>query len=220
MGKKEREETVAAMQAVEKEWKRLRDMVTWDEDSVREWREVAWTAKSKGEVAHVGRLIALCVQKGSELQDGDPEKKFKGRVVFGGDRVWDQNWDAAVFSELSASPAIMEAAKSVDVYGMLPGHVVMQSDARQAYTQARLLGPPTWVRLPKDQWPASWSAMHDPVCILRLALYGHPDAGGYWEKHCEAKIAEVGFTPLDEDGWATGDDDAWMGTPSGSNRHG
>ena len=26
-----------------------------------------------------------------------------------------------------------------------------------------------------------------------LALYGHPDAGTFWEKHCEARLIEVGF---------------------------
>ena len=37
-------------------------------------------------------------------------------------------------------------------------------------------------------------AIFDP---LRLALYGHPDAGGFWEKHCEEQIAEVGFEPVE-----------------------
>jgi hypothetical protein len=27
-----------------------------------------------------------------------------------------------------------------------------------------------------------------------LALYGHPDAGGFWELHCEKALMEVGFT--------------------------
>ncbi len=31
-----------------------------------------------------------------------------------------------------------------------------------------------------------------------LALYGHPDAGGYWEKHCEKHLLSVGFTPVSE----------------------
>ena len=58
---------------------------------------------------------------------------------------------------------------------------------------------PTWVRLPRDQWLASWSKMRDLVVPLRLALYGHPDAGTCWEKHCDAKLGEKGFSPVH--GW-------------------
>ena len=28
---------------------------------------------------------------------------------------------------------------------------------------------------------------------LVLALYGHPDAGGFWEQHCEKALRAVGF---------------------------
>ena len=38
--------------------------------------------------------------------------------------------------------------------------------------------------------------MRDPVVPLRLALYGHPDAGTCWEKHCDAKLGEEGFSPV------------------------
>ena len=32
-----------------------------------------------------------------------------------------------------------------------------------------------------------------PVCRLNLALYGHPNSGGYWEQHCERHLRAVGF---------------------------
>ena len=38
--------------------------------------------------------------------------------------------------------------------------------------------------------------MIDPVCPLILSLYGHPDAGGYWEKHCEDNVRQIGFLPI------------------------
>jgi hypothetical protein len=57
-------------------------------------------------------------------------------------------------------------------------------------------GVKTWVRLPRERWPKAWEKFHDPVVPLRLALYGHPDAGGYWEKHCEAHILKVGFVTI------------------------
>ncbi len=63
--------------------------------------------------------------------------------------------------------------------GLVLGREVWQADAERAYTQSWLGGITTWVRLPLDQWPASWKGMRDPVCKLVLALYGHPDSGGY-----------------------------------------
>ncbi len=79
---------------------------------------------------------------------------------------------------------------------MMEGNILTQADAEQAYTQADLKGPKTWVRLPKDQQPASWSKFKKPVCPLRLALYGHPDSGGFWERHCEEKVLLCGFIPI------------------------
>ena len=115
-----------------------------------------------------------------------PERKFKGRVVFAGNRVVDQNWEAALFSELSSSPATMEAAKSADAVGLFPGYCTELSDAPKAYTQTTLKGTPTWVSLPAEYQPAHWKEKYrDPVCPLRLALYGHPHSGGYWEEQCE-----------------------------------
>ena len=93
----------------------------------------------------------------------------------------------------------MEAAKAADAYGLLPGHAVQQSDAEQAYTQAWLSGTETWVRLPRDQWPQAWhdAGYEDPVCQLRLALYGHPDSGMEWERHANEHCVSVGFEPVE-----------------------
>ena len=38
--------------------------------------------------------------------------------------------------------------------------------------------------------------MKDPVCPLILALYGHPDAGTCWEKHCDQGLQKAGFLPI------------------------
>ena len=86
----------------------------------------------------------------------------------------------------------MEAAKAVDAYGLFPGKVVEQSDADQAYIQCELGGSPSYVRIPRERQPAAWKNMKDPVCRLRKALYGHPDAGGYWEEHCEKYVKKCG----------------------------
>ena len=95
----------------------------------------------------------------------------------------------------------MEAGKAADAYGLFEGHTVEQCDAEQAYIQSKLGGEPTWVRLPRERWPEDWikRKLRDPVCPLVLALYGHPDSGGYWEKHCNDHLKSVGFMPVE--GW-------------------
>ena len=35
-----------------------------------------------------------------------------------------------------------------------------------------------------------------PCVRLVRALYGHPDAGGMWERHCEAHLKKVGFVAI------------------------
>ena len=54
------------------------------------------------------------------------------------------------------------------------------------------------MRIPREQWPkdGSWEGIDDPVCPLVLALYGHPDSGGYWEQHCDGKLRSEGFEPI------------------------
>jgi hypothetical protein len=120
-------------------------------------------------------------------------------VVFDGSDVRDQDKNIALFQELSSSPATMEAGKAADAYGMLPGHTIQQADAVQAYTQATLKGTKTYVSLPKEAWPDWWHDLpyDDPVCELRLALYGHPDSGGFWEKHCDDILVDIGFEKID-----------------------
>ena len=83
--------------------------------------------------------------------------------------------------------------KKLDVFGSQPGYVIQQADAKQAYTQALFQGVATWVRLPRNRWPKEWKGMKDPVVPLKLALYGHPDSGGIWERHCETELKKVGL---------------------------
>ena len=137
----------------------------WDEHLVANWRDVRSAARHEGRTVHVGRVFGIIVEKNHELDPRDPRRKYKGRAVFGGDNVKDQDSNWAIFQELGSSPATMDAARAADAYGLCPGNAVQQSDARQAYTQAWLRGTETWVRLPRDQWPEGWADQyHDPVC--------------------------------------------------------
>ena len=133
------------------------------------------------------------------MPDGDPRKKFKYRVVFQGNGVINQSWEVAIFQDLGSSPACMEAGKAADCYGCFPDNSCQQADAEQAYIQADLQGATTWVSLPPEAWPPEWQNQGwvRPVVILKKALYGHPDSGTYWEKHCDAALRAGGFTPIE-----------------------
>ena len=32
---------------------------------------------------------------------------------------------------------------------------------------------------------------------LVKALYGHPDSGTFWERHCDRELTKAGFTPIE-----------------------
>ena len=88
------------------------------------------------------------VQKNSELSDGDPRNKYKYRVVFGGNIVVGNYWEAAVFQDMGSSPSTMTAGKLLDYYSCINGHLGEQADACQAYMQSDFTGTPTWIMLP------------------------------------------------------------------------
>ena len=202
VGRKELIGNPKAQASLDVEWDKLMKKKAWDMASVREWEEISKEAKKKGKKVHVGKVFEICVEKGSELPANDPLRKFKGRTVFQGNNVRDENSDSALFSELGSSPATMEAGKALDAYGHAPGNECQQADGKQAYTQTTLKGTETWVRLPRDRWPKGWAGRYkDPVVRLHLALYGHPDSGGFWEQHCERMLKQVGFRLVFSAAW-------------------
>ena len=114
----------------------------------------------------------------------------------------DQNWDYAIFQDLGSSPASMEASKAADFVGCCPGNDVQIADAIQAYVQAYLKGPETWVQIPREHWPAEWydengaDRYEKPVVRLIKALYGHPDSGTFWGEKCDAHCKSQGFNAI------------------------
>ena len=133
----------------------------------------------------------LCHLKHSELAPAF--HKYKGRIVFRGDIVKDENDFYAVFSEQGTSASHMAAAKFLDAIARLPGCKGKDSDAIGAYTQVPLSAIPTatetWISLPRSQWPKEWHDLpyQDPVVRLERNLYGHPLAGLYWENIAQRK---------------------------------
>ena len=170
-----------ARETMKKKYDRHRN-VTWDEGGVRELDDVKREANKNGTTIHIGRVFGIAGIKHHELPVDNPMRKYKGRYVFQGNNVKDQDGNWAVFQELGASPASMETSNVVDFYSLLPGHVQMQGDAEMAYVQRKLQGTPTWMILPKDQQPKEWAKKYRmPVVPLVRALYGHPDAGCFWD---------------------------------------
>ena len=79
---------------------------------------------------HVVYMFGACVEQSSELAKA--LRKFKGRVVFQGNQVYDQNKNYAIFQDLGSSPATLQAAKAVAFCGCLPRHAIEIADAEQA----------------------------------------------------------------------------------------
>ena len=198
-GKKEIDKTPAAKKALDIEWDKLVKAGVWDEKHPREWSALSSEARKNGRTIHIGRVFEICVEKGSELSPGDPGRKYKGRSVFQGNNVKDQNYDHAIFQELGSNPASLTASKLADAYGLVKGHTVQQADAQQAYINAKLNTTETWVRLPPNRVPPQWKHMRDPVFRLVLALYGHPESGGHWEIFADAFLKKEGWTAVSVD---------------------
>ena len=109
---------------------------------------------------------------------------YKGRVVFQGNNVKDQDNNVAVFNDLASSASLMVARKFLDV-GSLEGNGQEQGDAEQAYTQALLKGHTTWIFLPRDQWPNSRTKRS----TLLYAVYDLRSMGTHCLVHSGRSIA-------------------------------
>ena len=109
----------AAAEALKKEWKKLEDKKAWLCDKVRSKQAVMAEARKKGTVVHFGSLMDLCFEKHSEQTLAN--RKYKGRVVFRGDQVKDQENTHAVFPEQGSSSSHMASAKILDAMARMLG---------------------------------------------------------------------------------------------------
>ena len=158
-------------------------------------------AKSKADKKPIvmGDLLPTCSIKHWE---NPALHKYKGRICFRGDNAKDEYGIAAVYQDLGASPAGIFDINSNIAWGCCPGNVTTASDALKAYLQALLLTTDaTWVAIPFELWPedGSWKRNgfksygdERPMCRLYKALYGHPEAGGHWERLLTKSVKELG----------------------------
>ena len=194
--------TRKAIAAMKKERNDLRQNGVWDDLEVRDLKDFVAEARMRNEKVHFDYLHVLMVLKNSELPGLYPNRRFRCRVVFFGDRVHTQFYEEAVFDDQGSSPATIEAARCCDAHGCVPRNDVEQADAEQAYVQADMLGSETLIVLPEEGRPEGcenmhgWSTYDRPVVRVEKALYGHPDAGTFWEKRCDERVQAAGFSPV------------------------
>ena len=129
----------------------------------------------------------ICHLKNAELEPN--VQKYKGWVVLRGDIVKDDSGSHAVFTEHGSSASQMTAAKEMYVIARLPGCAGQAADAVSAHTRVKMEDastllkllesecPDIRIRLPRQEWPKSFSNVEDPVV--------HPLAGLLWERQCE-----------------------------------
>ena len=193
----------AAKAAVDKEWEKLEKFSAWNLTKVKSKKQVIDEARTKGATVHFASLMEKCQLKNAELEA--KHQKYKGRVVLRGDIVKDNSGSYAVFTEQGSSASQMTAAKIMDIISRLPGCDGQAADAVSAYTQVKMEDahkllkipksecPDIWIRLPRHEWPISWSSMEDPVDLLERNLYGHPLAGLPWERQLEKILLKHGW---------------------------
>ena len=68
------------------EYTKFTDNGVWDRSVVRSWKDVAAEAKKAGAKAHRGNVFGLCFDKGAELPQCHPGRKYTGRCVPGQQR--------------------------------------------------------------------------------------------------------------------------------------
>ena len=176
---------------------KLSKQLVWDLITAREQDENA-KARYNNIKVHFGDIFGICGLKGSELKRMALPRNGKADS-YSADATSRMNTMTLRFSMSYFHPRqhSRHPKQYVDACGLIEKQTSSQCDAEHAYVPSRLGGTETWVRIPKDRRPAEWAGkFRKPVVLLKLALYGHPDAGGYWESHCEERLTDGGFTPV------------------------
>ena len=127
-----------AVEAMQKEWATMHERV-WELNKVRKKSDFIREAKKEGKTVQFGRVHGICVEESAELPAGHPNRKYKGRVVFLGNRVTNQDFEGATFAELGNAPANLESGRFADAYGCSRGNTSQYADAIQAYLQAKMI---------------------------------------------------------------------------------
>ena len=125
--------------------------------------------------------------------------KWKGRIVYGGDAIRNIFGDEVLFEDVGTVPSTMTATRCLAAAKALyPDMELLMADCLRAYTQAKMTGVTSYVRLPRAWWPAHWHGKYkDPVVPLERALYGHPAAGDMWHSKISSVLKAIGFQEVE-----------------------
>lgn len=179
-----------ALKAIKEEAVAMRDMKVWDDSTVIEKDKLLSQARAKGNTIHLAELMSICSIKFWEVPS---KRRYKGRIVFRGDQVRDQWGGAAKFGSMYSTPTNVQAINIAILFGLMKKHELRVADATKAFLQALLdATEETYVLLPPEMWHPSWiGRYHKPAVKLCRALYGHPLASAFWEKHLKRILVEV-----------------------------
>ena len=184
-----------AIEAVKAEVEALASRGTWDTEEVQEKEAVVEWAKRTGTKVHIGEGLGICSIKHHEMPEA--MQKWKGRFCYRAPTVRDEGGALAIFQEMSSRPTTIVSVNVAIAYGCLKGHSVTAADAVKAYVQSDLNAKhPTFIEIPRHLCPAKWAHLRKPCFRLKKALYGHPEAGGHWERHLTKIVLQLGGKPV------------------------
>ena len=97
------------------------------------------------------------------------------------------------FQELSSRPTTIVSTNCSIAYGCARGNKTTVADAIKVYIQSDLKNVhETWIEFPYELIPPEWKGIKRPCCRFFKALYGHPEAGGHWERHLRGVVKRMG----------------------------
>ena len=196
----------AAKAAVDKEWENWRNFRcgTWQKSEVKKM----WSMKQE----RIGRRSSFCIIDGRMPFEkcwvgGNSTKSTKvelysamilQKTILGLTQYspnkdhqhlkWQQpkSW----LSSPDCQVAHGQAADAVSAYTQ-----VKIEDAHKLLKISKSECPDIWIRLPRHEWPKSWSSIEDPVLPLERNLYGHPSGRtimgkAIWENRIKARLGE------------------------------
>ena len=185
----------AGQAAIEDERLKHEKRMTWEIDKVVELADLLRETRGSGEEVVIGGVHPVMYEKHSEDKE---HAELRARVVFTAPRARTSSGldPHTLYNEISSAPVTFQGARTCRAVGALKGFITSTRDAETAYLQAELKrknSARTFVALPKSVWPKGWSDEYkQPVVPLRLALFGHPEAGNLWQNHSFSRVRILG----------------------------
>ena len=198
----------AAKAAVDKEWEKLEKVPAWVKTKVRNKSKVIDEARNKG------IKVRFCLTDGhlsfEECRIGDKAPKIRRSSCT--PRRHCERWfwilcsiyrtriisitnDGSKCRAWISYPDCQDAQdKQLTQYLLIPRSIKTE-DAPKFLKIPKSECPDIWIRLPRHEWPKSWSSMADPVVLLERNLYGHSfgrtNVGkAIWENPIEIRMGE------------------------------